>query len=362
MHHPLAHRVFVVCVAAASIASCDEKPGLVDTPPLPPPVEDTTTHEYTWSIQRFGDQFSGGFEDVCALNDSDAYAVGYLDIPDSSGHRTAFNACRWNGISWKYVNLPMPAGIDDTNETVLCQINMISSDKGTGYCYSNGAVIVYFDGTSRVYEWNAIRLHLGVMATCVAQQRRYFACMDGYIYQRDAHGNYRDDHSPTRLHLTSIWGNEHEVFAVGPHFQYPETVCLWKDGNTWRNIDSCLGDKLPYVSAVWCDTKGFKPGGFVGWTGGGVVYHDTTWKDMTHRIDSKAIYSRGIHGTARNNVFVVGDYGYVWHYNGKSWHWSKELWRQDGGSFRAVWVTQGYVFIVGRDAIGPCIITGRRQG
>jgi hypothetical protein len=362
MHHSLAHLVFVACcIVAASLAACDEKPGPVDTLPLPPTAEDTTTHEYSWSIQRFGDQFSGSFDDVCAVSDSDAYAVGYLDIRDSTGHRRAFSACHWDGISWKCVNLPQPVGIDDSNEYARGRIIMISIDKGTGYCYSNGAAIVYFDGTSRVYEWNAIRLRLGVMATCVAQQRRFFACIEGEIYQRDVHGNYRDDHSPTTLSLTSIHGNDHEVFAVGGMVRTPEIVRLWKDGNVWRNIDSCFGEKQTGVSAVWCDAKGFKPGGFVGWTGDGVVYHDSSWKLLKPEMGQGLAYSRAIHGTARNNVFVVGDFGSVWHYNGKSWHWFKELWRPEGMSLRAVWVAQRNVFIVGTDSYGLCILTGRMK-
>ncbi len=67
-----------------------------------------------------------------------------------------------------------------------------------------------------------------------------------------------------------------------------------------------------------------------------------------------------LHGSAWNNIFVVGDKGYVAHFNGKSWQSYPQL-LDDSGAFESVCVKGNVVAIAGRFAPKGYLLIGIQQ-
>ena len=67
-----------------------------------------------------------------------------------------------------------------------------------------------------------------------------------------------------------------------------------------------------------------------------------------------------IRGSNINNVFTVGDFGEITHYNGLSWQDIDNFEVPDGRYrvLKSVWCTENKVFIVGIDENRAIVITG----
>ena len=71
---------------------------------------DTTSNSYGFEFSYFG---LGQFLDVFAVSDTEAYAVGWIIMPDSSGKMNdAYNGARWDGEKWKLIKIPALLGCD----------------------------------------------------------------------------------------------------------------------------------------------------------------------------------------------------------------------------------------------------------
>ena len=70
-------------------------------------------------------------------------------------------------------------------------------------------------------------------------------------------------------------------------------------------------------------------------------------------------HMESIRGTAENNMFAVGHFGLVVHYNGNSWHYYPELYNYAIAT--SVTVIGNSVFVVGIDGSQAFIYSGRRM-
>jgi len=171
-----------------------------------------------------------------------------------------------------------------------------------------------------------------------------------YVFQKMESG--------TTLDLTGIWGNEKEIWVVGSAGQTGVVLRKSGDGLFESISDSSAITTYP-PSSVWCDNKDFLLFG-----GYGVMYRDTSWKSppddvLYGGIPGPYFYIRAVHGSGRNNVWVIGDFHYAAHYNGRSWKYYREILDYPGGSQsgRGVSVLPTSVYIVGSSAKGG--ISGR---
>jgi len=83
------------------------------------------------------------------------------------------------------------------------------------------------------------------------------------------------------------------------------------------------------------------------------------WKRL--EVPNKLYNMGGVEGSAFNDVFVVGSFGVVLHWNGATWRQYEDLLRPDGGRLlRRIWTDGREVFIVGSSAIEGVILHGKR--
>ncbi|MBD3224530.1 MAG: hypothetical protein GF313_07360 [Caldithrix sp.] len=187
--------------------------------------------------------------------------------------------------------------------------------------------------------------------------------------------------------LKNIWyNNDHDIYAAGTN-----GLLLHYDGSTWRQLDTNtkttimdiwgISDQennkkqvLATVSTDWwaisedykvisihedhvSDTLKwkwpedrplmsiwFEKNTPVYVAGGGVVsYEDSAWS-VIEEVPAYGMYK--IRGSDWNNIFAVGAFGMIAHYNGSNWHYYDQLLYEEG-SLKSVAVTKDIVVAVG---------------
>jgi hypothetical protein len=125
--------------------------------------------------------------------------------------------------------------------------------------------------------------------------------------------------SSTTTPINDIWGvtnpasGKEEVYcAVSDIFQFKDRKILKVvDGN----VDSISWDaQKDVVVTLWTHQ------GFPLYVGGGLGLYDnktSTWQKVD--FGGTSVYPSSIRGTGLNNIFMVGSFGLVAHYNGVDW-------------------------------------------
>lgn len=92
--------------------------------------------------------------------------------------------------------------------------------------------------------------------------------------------------------------------------------------------------------------------------GGGVhIYENNQWREVT---DIPNIYTNRVRGNHQNDVFVVGDFGLVAHYNGIDWKVYDEI-QFSPCVYQGLAVKDDLVVAVGTTGVYAVICVGRRQ-
>jgi hypothetical protein len=83
------------------------------------------------------------------------------------------------------------------------------------------------------------------------------------------------------------------------------------------------------------------------------------WKRL--RVPNTLYNMGGVEGSAANNIFVVGSFGVVLHWNGATWRQYDELLKPEGGRLlQRVWTNGQEVFVVGSSQAEGVILHGRK--
>jgi hypothetical protein len=325
---------------------------------------DTTSSAYTFDIQYFGDGQSQ-FYDVFAVSDTEAYAVGHITKRDSLGRMNDdYNGARWDGRKWTLIKIPV--SLCSSPSTGPATLSIAYGTSPNNFVFSEGGEIIRYDGSTYKYDCFKLPTFL-VLRMWGAKNSQYFVGTKGSIAHWDGQ-KYSLMSTTTNLNINDIWGNSHEIWAVGgpPHNQ-SSTIQLLRN-NGWEDGLSLTLIGQRHVSSVWCDEKGLSKGGFVGFSGNGVYYYDFGWKTppnaMMKGYQPRAtnIWFDRIRGSAANCVFAVGDYGIILRYNGAGWTFYPEVFTPTTPrALYSVSATKNMVFAVGdQDAIG-IIITGHKR-
>src|SRR5512145_1166999 len=103
---PLLFSLLLALSACITFTHCSDDTPTKPPPPPPPPVRDTTSHEFTWELYKIGDTY-GEMNDVWAIDDDHAIAVGRFTWQDSTGHEVYDSTTNTveliHGVQHKYV-------------------------------------------------------------------------------------------------------------------------------------------------------------------------------------------------------------------------------------------------------------------
>ncbi len=327
-------------------------------PAPPPPSEpDTTSHDFTWTTYTLGDGQSY-LQDVYAVNDTDVWAVGEIYLKDSTGKlNREFNAAHWDGKKWilsqiytgGWIPTPLSVVFGFTSKDIWAGSTIPSKWDGIQwhhYGYSQG---YHSDGfISRIWGNSPDNVYfVGVNGSIT----HYIP----WIFQKMESGTTTD-----LLDISGVFKGK--IYACGGELS---STVLEYDGTRWLKIDSLTNYGKSARWTVYADPD------FLGFGGEGVIFIDRQYGDTLRKPPMEILEGKevnglpvgvvSIRGSSRKNVFAVGSWQYVIHYNGKSWKWYDELWDDSGHQQYAIAVTENTVFIVGQKNWRATILMGRRK-
>ncbi len=346
------HRSFLFLATALLLFAGWQCGNQAAGPVPPPPSEpDTTSHDFTWTTYTLSDGQSY-LQDVYAVNDTDVWAVGEIYLKDSTGNLdpNMYNVAHWNGKEW---TLSRPTYVT---------LNAV-------YGFGKNDI---WAGSSAPYHWNGTLWQIykvqGIFNGHIARiwgnspDNIFFVGSNGsimhyipWIFQKMESGTTTD-----LLDISGVFNGK--IYVCGGELS---STVLEYDGTRWLKIDSMTNYGKSARWTVYANPD------FLGFGGDGVIYIDRGYGDTSRRPPMEILEGKEVNGlpvgvvsmrgSSRKNVFAVGSWQYVIHYNGKSWKWYDELWDDAGHQQYAVSVTENSVFISGQKNWRATILMGRRK-
>ena len=308
---------------------------------------DTTSHDFTWEITYLGDGQSY-LKDVFAISDTDVWAVGQIYLRDSTGGlNKKYNAAHWNGREWKLHALPAITYYGDVTRGIEIT-SVFAFSRDDVWMFSYVGAYIHWDG--RDWKTRFVSERKGTVQKIWGRSSSdlYFVGTNGSITHYDGQKFEREE-SGTSYDLTGIWGNEKEVYVVGKSGR-EGIVLLSNNDKTWQRLYQIENEVTMPFSSVWIDNQGF-----ISIAGHGIIYFDRFWQTPSDKVlkgdmGPLYFYIHDHNGSARNNIFAVGDWNYIIHYNGITWHHFKDMLTYPDGNenvFSVHTLSSSSVWIVG---------------
>ncbi len=328
------------------------------TPTLLARTMDTTSHDWTWTMQTFGDFGSSAFYDVAIVNDTLAYAVGEIYLRDSLGQTDPqpYGFAIWNGQTWTFQKVPMrDYGTTELFPGRLFTILALGANNVYACSYAN---LLHWNGNSwqeKAFFMTEIPFN-GQVNKMWGDNANNIYCVGrtGAIYHYNG-SSWRKIESGTSLDIYDIYGDGEEVLAVGSSPRTTFERLILKISNQQSQVVSATPIANP-LSALWFRRHRQY------WVSGSGVYQkrhlgEDLWKDYD---DITPFYTFSMAGSDVNDVFAVGGFGEVMHYNGISWYsYYEQL--QVNGNYLGVAQQRNLSIVVGQDGAKGVLTVGRRS-
>ncbi len=285
---------------------------------------DTTSHNFTWETFTFGGaNGSSDLRDVAIINENDIWAVGeihtsWTDQWDSNGVWVQpYNAVHWNGQEWELKRII----VNFRGNEVLIPLEGIFAFSSTDI-WLVGSLPIHGDGVNwQIYDVREItNSNLSLSnAWGSSSDNMYFVGRGGSIAHYDRSG-WEKIESGTELPFGTIYGDYNEekgeyeiiVNAFTPMSE-PNRVIKYYHLNNGRLTEIDPDYQFPPSGHSW-----FISGRRYYFAGSRTLTAANAPKDWEEINFSPPFYSDAC-GTNFNDVFLVGNYGRVVHYNGVTW-------------------------------------------
>ena len=324
---------------------------------------DTTSHNFTWTVDTFGIGGSGSsyLLDVAIINENDIWAVGKIYTDTDK-----FNALHWNGIEWELVKIPVK--IFNTSTFVTGRLKAIVALNSHNILVTDGGEVITFNGLS----WgNWTFLFTDLNDTTFGGINKFWAEQPDKVYGVGNKGNiflgdgqtWQKLDSGTDVDIKDIWGakneitGKYEILAVASLQNYGREMDLLRiEGTQVSHLDT--NGLHVNQSSIW-----FIPEKSYYITGNGVftkqTLNDSLWQNQPgHPL----LYKDAVRGNDWNDAFVVGASGLVSHNNGSSWrHYTEGELPSFYGAYNAVAIKDDMVVAVGDiNAVYGIVLVGKR--
>ncbi|MEJ2636838.1 MAG: hypothetical protein P8184_16300 [Calditrichia bacterium] len=305
---------------------------------------DTTSHELQWEVFTFGGYSGDSYLlDAAIVNDNNIWAAGKID-GDSLNPRMDYNAVHWNGQQWELKRL-LYGGNFWTIRTV--------------YAFSENditfASFIHWDGTHFVQmPIPEVLMGWGSNTIWGTSSRDYYMAGD---FGTIAHYNgttWQKLESGTETPIVDMWGSRRNgktviLAAVSTKEPYADIKLLSiSPGGVHDTLQNGL---TQIVYSVW-----FNENSPIYIAGDGLrEFKKGRWQE----VPIPPYFTHKIRGTAINNIFVLGAFDFVAHFNGMNWHYYTDF-PLSYGALVGVAVTENLVVIVGDDGRRAAVVVGRR--
>jgi hypothetical protein len=284
--------------------------------PLTITTMDTTSHDFSWQIDTLGVLNSNVLQDVTIINDTLAYAVGKIYQTDSAGQlEKPYSMAVWNGKTWQLKRLYY-------NGT-----NIVAPIRGI-FAYGDTDVWLAAGG---MFHWNRVssQTQLSFSRLTLPDPNATIE----KVWGRTASNIFGVGFAGTLVHYSNgTWQpidigttqTIQDVFGIDNSQANEQiTLCAVSHplGNGVKKIlsvdDNNIVDTVPWapqrvVMSVWLS----KPSTI--YTCGGGVFRqsiDKQWKEIAG-AEVIPTLTQKVRGKADNDIFVVGGFGVVAHFNG----------------------------------------------
>ncbi len=287
--------------------------------PLQVTTMDTTSNNFTWQTFLFsGKAGSSILQDVAIITDTEILAVGTI-APDSL-NQDLYNSVYWNGSSWQSIRIYF--------YTFCGQSNMGSYPTHAVLAFSQSDI--WIAGAGQVTRWNGYSQSVPI---CVGSPSPFdiyklwgndssSAYAVGYTGNVASYFNglWHQLVSGTSLGVHDVWGvsdvtsGEEQVLAVASDQFTNNGVAVLQLSGTQASMIQTTGLPTTSIVGVW------SADGREWYVCGDGLYKARNMSSPWHRITNvPSIYKEAIRGNGPNDIFVVGDFGLVLHFNGSTW-------------------------------------------
>jgi hypothetical protein len=274
---------------------------------------DTTSHDFTFETFTFGEHDASFLWDVAIIDENSIYAVGEIYMNDSLGQPDPkrYNAVIWNGNNWYTIRIPYNYQGTDFYHPIQSVFTFESND--IWFC-CNG--VINWDGNIFI----PIPIPTNVWGPY--QMNKIWGSNSDDLYIVGDGGNiayyngssWSKIASGTETRINDVWGiisNENKTILYCPvsSFFVPGDKKILKviDGR----VDSVSWNRDVRLYSAWAVNENILyvcgEGAYVNKLG--------VWNEI-------ALYPVGtnsVRGNGQNDIFIVGDSGAIFHFNGVSW-------------------------------------------
>ncbi len=322
-----------------------------------------TSHEFEWEEHTFGD-YQSFLYDVAIIEDAGGehkiWAVGEIYLKDSEGNYDSepYGLVRWDGSEWSIEKVQYYDFY--SNYSIKGKVNTILSFTPNNTFLCASANLLQWDGeklNEKAFFLETLPFTGQVSCMWGPDENNIYlgSGSDGSLYHYYGDGWGRLNTGNITGGITDIFGykssqdNEWKIFATVSFVAQPSDHKILK-----INEDNSI-EEFPWlederVSCIW--TRNGLP---IYSAGDGVhIWRGESW-DKIGGLPSK--FAGHVSGTALNNIFVVGDFNMILHYNGETWNTIED---NKYGWYQTVVMEENTVVLVGTREGKAIIKIGRR--
>jgi hypothetical protein len=306
----------------------------IKSDPLRVTTMDTTSHNFTWQSWTFGGQAGGcNLYDVAVINENDIWAVGRINIADTSQNGyTMYNAVHWDGSQWELKRLEYYGSCSAVRFPPLKAIWAFSD---SNIVITNGGSIGWFNGNTVSLDCGVNPLLTGAINKIWGPSSNdlYVVGNSGSIVHKQ-NGHWSSEESGTDMALADMIGTSgNNIFICGADVNNVKGIILKKNNSGWETfVNSRIltseelfnPDLFGSLPSIWLDEKSTL------YAAGNLLYQYKFGKwDYVHSLPENyiggdpGVYYRGfiadVKGVKSNDMWIAGDRNTLRHFNGVSW-------------------------------------------
>ena len=278
---------------------------------------DTTSHNFTWQSWTFGEHSSSTLYDVAIINENNIWAVGEIYLNDSlvQPDPHAYNVVHWDGIEWTIKRIAFTRGC---HAVVYPPIRSIWSFSDNDIWFASGGSLVHFDGNDYFNDCRMNSFLTGSINKIWGSSSNdlYIVGNNGNIAHYNG-SSWHKRYSGTDSNINDIWGIIDD--NTGESFILAAVSNVAASGDIELLQIESNGVKIfPWVQDRWVVSLWFNDIYKLFASGSG-VHISNKYNEWIRQESLPPKFSESISGQANNDVFVVGDFSLVSHYNGQNW-------------------------------------------
>ena len=281
---------------------------------------DTTSHDFTWQTFEFGGvNGSSYFSDVAIIDENDIWAVGEIHTKDTDQWNAdstqwvqPYNAAHWDGEKWELKRIYFHLCPNSIYLSAY-PIEAIFSINKNNIWFTEGGSIVTWDGVRFKQDCSVNKILTGGIRKIWGTSDRdlYIVGTNGFIAHYDGKQWTRIE-SGTNTMIQDIWGIKDNLIlcAIAPGYGASNSdIYQIKEDRTVATIPWVEGRA---VRSIW-----FNNPVNIFTCGSGVFKREINgkWKELAGK-DVLNVSTERIRGMANNDLFIVGHFGAVMHFNG----------------------------------------------